>query len=85
MKLEVFSVHDAAVGAFLPPFFARSRGEAIRTFEDAARDTNRFGTHSKDFALYFIGTWSDENGLFSGVDIPDRIAGALDFAGRSDT
>lgn len=85
MRLEVYSVHDAAVGAFLPPFFARSRGEAIRQFEDAARDTNRFGTHGKDFSLYFIGEWSDENGLFKAVDVPDRIAGALDFARPSDT
>lgn len=85
MILEMYSVHDAAVGAFLPPFFSRSRGEAIRQFEDAARDTNRFGTHGKDFALYFVGKWNDENGLFAAVDIPDRIAGALDFAGRVDT
>lgn len=85
MKLDVFSVHDAAVGAFLPPFFARSRGEAIRQFADASRDTNRFGTHAKDFSLYQIGTWSDENGLFGEFLVPDRIAGALDFAGPSDT
>lgn len=85
MILEMYSVHDAAVGAFLPPFFARSRGEAIRNFQDAARDSNRFGTHGKDFSLYFVGRWSDENGLFQPVDVPDRIAGALDFVGPVDT
>lgn len=85
MKLEVFTVSDAAVGAFLPPFFARSRGEAIRMFQDSVADPkSQFGVHAKDYSLYFIGTWSDENGLFSPVDVPDRIAGALDFVSRSE-
>jgi len=81
MRLEVYSAHDAAVGAFLPPFFCRSRGEALRSFQQAARDPNGMMlAHGKDYSLYQIGFWSDENGLFEAFDVPDRVCGALDFA-----
>lgn len=78
MILEVYSAHDAAVGAFLEPFYARSRGAAIRMFAQAATD-GPFKAHGKDFSLYQVGTWSDENGLFTSFDIPERVCGALDF------
>lgn len=84
MILEVFCAHDAAVGAFMTPFFARSRGEAIRSFSAAAQDAqHEFGKHGKDYSLYYVGQWNDENGLLSPIDIPDRVCGALDFVPKA--
>jgi len=81
MKLEAFSVADSAVGAFMQPFFARSRGEAVRFFQDGCVDPkSQWAAHPEHFSLYHIGSWSDENGLFTPVDVPDRVCGALDFA-----
>lgn len=79
MRLEAYCAHDAAVGAFLPPFFCRSRGEALRSFQQACSGDGPFAIHGKDYSLYQVGFWSDENGLFEAFDIPDRVAGALDF------
>lgn len=62
MQLHVFSVRDKKAEAFLPPFFVRARGEAIRSFVDAATDNKRFGSHPEDYDLYFLGLFDDVSG-----------------------
>jgi len=75
MKMMVFSVFDKIAGAFLPPFYARSRGEAIRSFGEAANDPKRFLRHAADYSLVYHGEWDDNSGVFVTVD-PERIIGA---------
>lgn len=79
MKLEVYAVHDAAIGAFNVPLFFRSRGEAIRSFEDAVRDPkNQFGTHAADYSFFHVANYDDASGAFEPF-APDRVCGAKDF------
>lgn len=59
-KYAICSVYDAAVKAFMQPFFARSKDEARRSFGDACRDPKLdFGKHPMDFSLHYIGEWDD--------------------------
>lgn len=63
MKLGVFSVYDAAVKAYLPPFFARAPGEAQRMFRDAIRDPkSQFAPHVEDYTLFQLGEFDDMSG-----------------------
>ena len=63
--LKLFSVFDKQVGAYMPMFPARTRGEALRMVEDAVRDPNgQFAKHLPDYTLYEIGTFDDGPGLF---------------------
>jgi len=79
MNLKVFAALDAVVGAFLQPFFCRSRGEAIRSFEAAVTDgKSQLSAHSKDYSLYEIGEWSDDDGKLLPIE-PQRICGGADF------
>ncbi|UDN67481.1 nonstructural protein [robinz microvirus RP_30] len=79
MMLDVFSVLDTAVSAFLPPFFARSKGEAIRSFTEASNDSShQFAKHASDYVLYRLGAWDDHSGMFSGSE-PERIGSAREF------
>lgn len=79
MKLLVFSVLDKAVGAYLQPFFARSRAEAIRSFADAVTsERSQFGAHADDYILYQVGEFDDNAGMFGSVE-PDRVVGAIDL------
>lgn len=65
MRLEVYSVFDEAVKAFLPPFFLRSRGEAIRSFAAAVNDPqHQFHKHTKDYVLFMCGVFDDGSGTF---------------------
>ena len=81
MILEIYAVHDAAVGCFNQPLFFRSRGEAVRSFQGAVADENsQFARHAKDYSLWFVGTYDDSLASFEAPSKPDRVCGALDFA-----
>jgi len=65
MKMFVFSVLDKAVGAYLRPFYTRSKSEAIRSFSDACSDEkSEFAKHSADFVLCAHGMYDDCSGLY---------------------
>lgn len=74
MILKIYSVHDGAVGAFLQPFFARSNGEALRSFQDAINDEKHpFHAHVHDYHLLYLGTFDDGNGAVTPADPPERL------------
>lgn len=78
MRLQVFSVYDKAVGAFMQPFYVRSRGEALRSFTEAVNDEkSNFHRHTADFSLMFIGEFDDQSGLFDTAD-PSRVISAYE-------
>jgi len=78
MKLFVFTVLDNAVGAYLPPFYARSRGEAIRSFTEAANaPDHNFKKNSRDYVLYELGSFDDVSGMFDTGE-PDRVLAAAE-------
>lgn len=79
MLLQVYAVHDAAVGAFNQPLFFRSRGECLRSFEQAVRDgSGGFGGHPEHFSMYYIGTYNSDTALLEPV-APERVCSAVDF------
>lgn len=78
MKLEIFSVFDKAVQAYVQPFYARSKGEALRMFTEAVNDEkNNLHKHAGDYSLYYLGQWDDGGAGFAPVD-PVRILTALE-------
>lgn len=83
MELKVYSVLDKAVGAFLPPFYMRSDGEAIRSFAEACNDPKSLGKHAEDFTLFRLGSFDDGSGLFKCGE-PERVLSALEVRLSSD-
>lgn len=78
MKLLIFSVYDKAVQAYLQPFYARSKGEALRQFTDACNDQgHQFAKHAADYTLVQFGEFDDASGMFDCAE-PARIIGALE-------
>lgn len=70
------SVLDKQVGAYLPPFFVRTKGEAVRSFMDAVKDPkHQFARHPDDYVLFQCGEFEDGTGIFSSRE-PDRIISA---------
>jgi len=79
MKLEVYAVHDAAVGAYNSPLFFRSRGEAVRSFQNGVKDEQSgFSAHAKDYSFWFIGVYDTDSAKLVASEL-DRVCGALDF------
>lgn len=78
MRLEVFCVYDSATGAYMQPFFARSTGEALRSFTELANDPKTsVHKYPSDYTLFLLGFWDDNSGIFS-TSPPERVIGALE-------
>lgn len=81
MILQGYSVLDKAVGAFLPVFWARSKGEALRMFLQACKDEkSQFAAQASDYVLYKLGDFDDNSGMFTSVE-PERLLSALEALG----
>lgn len=79
MKLQAFSVYDSMVEAFMPPFFVRARGEAMRLFMDLANDAStNVGKHPMDFMLMWIGEFDDKSGSVVALDNPSRVISGIE-------
>lgn len=81
MPLGMYSIHDTKSGAFTPPFVARARGEAIRSFQAAIQDSQHpMSKFPADYVLYHVGTFFDDTGAVS--DLPqgrERLIGGDEF------
>ena len=76
----LFSVYDSKVGAFMTPFFMRSKNEAIRSFTDIVNDgKSSIGMHPEDFCLFYHGTFSDEEGDFVSPTAPESLGNGVNF------
>lgn len=73
MIVKMFAVYDKAVEAFMPPFTARSNGEAMRMFMESVKRNEQFQAHHRDYALYYLADWNDSTGDF-GVADEDKLA-----------
>jgi len=83
MKLVLCTAYDSVAGAFMTPFFVRSRGEAIRSFVDAINDDkHQFSKHGPDFSLYVVGEFDDNSGLISIPHEPERLITGFDARER---
>lgn len=71
MTLLVFAVYDQRVKAYMQPFFAQSKGSAMRSFIDCVNDPNHpLGKTYGDFVLFELGAWSDTSGIFEPLNVP---------------
>lgn len=65
MVLLAFSVFDRKAEAFGRPFFEKTRGLAIRSFQSAANDAeSAMSKYPNDFVLYEVGAFDDQLGGF---------------------
>lgn len=77
--LMAFSVYDAKAEAFLRPFFAETRGLALRSFRDAANDPqSEMCKHAADYTLFRIGVFEVATGKLEGCT-PEGLGNALTF------
>lgn len=78
MRLEMFTVYDKAVQAYLPPFYCRSHGEALRSFTATVNEKDhQFNKYAADYVLFHLGQFDDAGGVFVSQE-PVRVLSALE-------
>lgn len=72
MRLKVFSVRDSKAEAFMRPFFAPTRGMAMRSFSDAINgsDGDPLSKHPEDYCLFELGEFDEVSGELVKLDQP---------------
>lgn len=82
MILKVFTVRDAKVEAYMQPFFARAKGEALRSFMDTvSKPDHQFSEHPEDFSLYYLGEYDENTGALLPLTEPELMGKAIDLKG----
>lgn len=65
MNLLLYSVFDHKVQAYMQPFFAQSKGSAMRSFIDCVNDDKHpLGKAYADYVLFELGGWCDSTAAF---------------------
>lgn len=63
MKVNVYSIYDSKVSAFLNPFFSATHGSAIRSLTASMDDVKSpFRRFPADYTLFHIGVFDDTSG-----------------------
>lgn len=66
---QIFSIYDSKAEAYLQPFFALSRGIAIRMIMKATADSESdFYRFAADYTLFHIGAWDPQKGTIEMLD-----------------
>lgn len=70
--MNIYSIYDSPAEYFLPPFFARTHGQAQRMFVGSMGDTF---PHRAGFGLHHIGIFDEDTGKIEGIDHVLILAG----------
>lgn len=85
MKLKVYTVYDKAVGAYLPPFFARAKGDALRMFQASCQNSNhQFFKYAGDYTLFEIGEFDDGTCMISMHTVLENLGNGVQFVNPKD-
>lgn len=80
MLHQIFTVYDSKAQAYLQPFYAPTKGAAIRVFSDICNDgTHPFNRHPEDYTLFALGEFDDNNGKLLSLTTPAPIGKAIEF------
>lgn len=84
MRHEVWTVFDSAAGFYMPPFYARSKGEAIRSFRESANDDrSNIKKYADQFTLFHLGFYDDATAAFDPLPAPMSFGTALEYQNRT--
>lgn len=79
MKLQAFSVFDAAANMFLEPFWAPTMEVALRGFREACqKEGHQFNKFPGDYQLFHVGEFDQETGECTAM-APRSCGVALSF------
>ena len=85
MKLSIFCIFDLKSGVHQAPFFSHNQDTAMRLIAlEMENPGSLIGRFPKDYELYFLGEWNDENGeIVSGI--PYSVASLIEIAEPAQT
>ncbi len=75
MLVQIFSVYDSKVEAYLQPFFMPTKGAAMRAIADTLTIVDhQFAKHPEDYTLFHLGSFDDAKAFFEMRSTPLSLA-----------
>lgn len=85
MELKVFGIYDSKTEAYLQPFFAKTKGDALRSITSLVNDSqHNFSKFSADFTLFELGSFDDSNASFNLHHTPYSLGVFIEFKKDND-
>lgn len=79
-KLLVYAVYDSKVQTYAQPFHMRTKGEALRGWQEVANDPNtQIHKHAEDFSLMELGEYDEQTGQFTNLTAPLNLGLATQY------
>jgi len=85
MQEHLYSVWDSKAEEFLPPFFAKTDGLAIRSFQEAINNQEHmFAKYPEDYTLFKLGSWFTTDGKLLNKDANISLGSAFQYLEAAD-
>lgn len=80
MIKTICALFDSKAKYFHDPITAHAKGEAVRSFTDAANNLETdIGKHPEDFSLHVIGHYDTSSGSITPLTSPESLGTALEY------
>lgn len=80
MELVLHSLYDSITNTYMQPLCFRSQAESLRAFAHAANDLrSEISKSPSDYHIMNMGSFDDNNGKFTILPTPQRVATASQF------
>lgn len=80
MLRKAYSIYDSKTGVYSTPFYALTKGEAIRSFTDSCNDNKTMlFRYPDDYTLFEVGEFDDLKGCFIAYLTPVSCGLANEF------
>jgi len=78
--MNVYSIYDSKAEAYLQPFFSPTNATALRSFSQAANDTEtNFNKFAADYTLFQIAAWDEHSGKLTPLKANIALGCALEY------
>lgn len=78
--LKIFAVYDSKIKEFDKPFHCKTKGEALRSWQEVANDKNSIiGKWPQDFALFELGEYNPQTGALTNHTTPENLGLAQEY------
>lgn len=76
MEKPVVVLFDNVANIYKDPFYPPTKGVALREFQDAVNNpqNGQLFNHPSDFDLFVIGSWDEQTGKLTVLDVPEKLA-----------
>jgi len=82
MFLKMYTLYDSKTESYIPPFYAKAKGDAIRQISAVVNNPDskqEFGKYPEDFTLFEIATFDDATGMVIPNSVHENLGCLINF------